>query len=220
MKIPKNQSEASNRRVDNAMTKNWQRINSDIHNFKQKTKYWATRNSLKTVGELRCSGRICSSFSTCNTRHVALATNWMTSHEWGKARVVIMKNVTSSSSIVIYSRNDIAENWFMVFNATFNNISAISWRYTSPWTGFELTTLVVIGTDCIGSCKSNYHTTTTAPSLQIDVWRINGRTNVADKTTLYITILLVRGIEHPVHLTVPSYWILLLADIRTIYIIL
>jgi hypothetical protein len=24
--------------------------------------------------------------------------------------------------------------------------------------GFELTTLVVIGTDCTGSCKSNYHT--------------------------------------------------------------
>jgi hypothetical protein len=23
---------------------------------------------------------------------------------------------------------------------------------------FKLTTLVVIGTDCIGSCKSNYHT--------------------------------------------------------------
>ena len=31
--------------------------------------------------------------------------------------------------------------------------------------GFELSALVVIGTDCIGSCKSNYHaiTTTTAP---------------------------------------------------------
>jgi hypothetical protein len=27
--------------------------------------------------------------------------------------------------------------------------------YTLPWTGFELTTLVVIGTDCKGSCKSN-----------------------------------------------------------------
>ena len=58
----------------------------------------------------------------------------------------------------------------MVFNATFNNIS---WRkpltchksltnlitlccieYTSQWTGFELTTLVVIGT---GSCKSIHH---------------------------------------------------------------
>jgi hypothetical protein len=29
--------------------------------------------------------------------------------------------------------------------------------YTLPWSRFELTT-VVIGTDCIGSCKSNYHT--------------------------------------------------------------
>jgi hypothetical protein len=28
---------------------------------------------------------------------------------------------------------------------------------TSPWAGFELTTLVVIRTDCIGSYKSNYH---------------------------------------------------------------
>jgi hypothetical protein len=37
--------------------------------------------------------------------------------------------------------------------------------YTSPWSRFELTTLVVIDTDCIGSCKSNYHTitNTTAP---------------------------------------------------------
>jgi hypothetical protein len=29
------------------------------------------------------------------------------------------------------------------------------------WVGFELTTLVVIGTDCIGGCKSNYPTITT-----------------------------------------------------------
>jgi hypothetical protein len=78
----------------------------------------------------------------------------------------------------------------MVIDATFNNISAISWRsvllveetrvpgenlsqftdklfqimlyeYTSPWKGFELTYLVVIGTDCTGSCKSNYHMITT-----------------------------------------------------------
>ena len=39
-------------------------------------------------------------------------------------------------------------------------------EYTSPWTGFDLTTLVVIGTDCIDSCKSNYHTTTTVPSTK------------------------------------------------------
>ena len=85
----------------------------------------------------------------------------------------------------------------MLFNATFNNISVISWRSVllmeetgvpgennrpatsnwqtwshngvssipSSWAGFELTTLVVIGTDYIGSCKSNYLTltTTTAP---------------------------------------------------------
>jgi hypothetical protein len=73
----------------------------------------------------------------------------------------------------------------MVFN-TFNNISVIWWRsvllveetggpgenhqpvashwqtlchimlYTSPWSRFELTTSVVIGTDSIDSCKSNY----------------------------------------------------------------
>ena len=32
--------------------------------------------------------------------------------------------------------------------------------YISPCSRFELTTSVVIGTDCIGSCKSNYHTIT------------------------------------------------------------
>ena len=37
--------------------------------------------------------------------------------------------------------------------------------YTSLWSRFELTTSVVISTDCIGSCISNYHTitATTAP---------------------------------------------------------
>ena len=84
----------------------------------------------------------------------------------------------------------------MVLSATFNNISAISWRsdlsvketgvtgenrrpaeshwhnvvssftYTSQWAGLEVTMLVVIYTDCISSCKSNYHriTTTTVPN--------------------------------------------------------
>jgi hypothetical protein len=37
--------------------------------------------------------------------------------------------------------------------------------YTSPWSIFVITTSVVIGTDCIGNCKSNYHATTTAPNL-------------------------------------------------------
>ena len=39
------------------------------------------------------------------------------------------------------------------------------YRVHLTWTGFELTTLVMTGTDCIGSCKSNHNTimTTTAP---------------------------------------------------------
>ena len=32
--------------------------------------------------------------------------------------------------------------------------------YISPWSRFKLTASVVIGTDCIGSCKSTYHTIT------------------------------------------------------------
>jgi len=38
-------------------------------------------------------------------------------------------------------------------------------KYTSLWTGLELTSLAVIGTDCIGSYKSNYYAirATTAP---------------------------------------------------------
>jgi hypothetical protein len=57
----------------------------------------------------------------------------------------------------------------MVFNATFNNISVISWQSVLfvEETGVPWEFLVVIGTDCIGSCKSNYHTimTTTTPKF-------------------------------------------------------
>jgi hypothetical protein len=38
-------------------------------------------------------------------------------------------------------------------------------EYTSPWAGLKLTILVVIGTECIGSCKSNYHTKMTTTTL-------------------------------------------------------
>ena len=43
--------------------------------------------------------------------------------------------------------------------------------YTSPWSRLELTTSVVIGTNCIQHCKSNYDTimATTAPLNKINM---------------------------------------------------
>jgi hypothetical protein len=46
------------------------------------------------------------------------------------------------------------------------------YRVYLVWAGFELETLVVIGTDCIGSCQSNYHMITMALScIWLDCWR-------------------------------------------------
>ena len=86
--------------------------------------------------------------------------------------------------------------WFTVFNATFNNISAILWRsvllvektrvpgenhwqtlsqYTLPWTGFELTTLLVIDIDFTSSCQFNYHTIMTTTVLCYLDLRLQGQ---------------------------------------------
>ena len=123
-----------------------------------------------------------SSCSTSRTRRVTIVTNPVTSHEWGKTKIV---NVRAR---------------IMKLNATFNNISVISsqsillmeetevlgenhhwqldhimlYRVNLARAGFELTTCVVIGTDWIDSCKSNYHTimTPTTPIVIVRrAWR-------------------------------------------------
>jgi hypothetical protein len=45
-----------------------------------------------------------------------------------------------------------------VTNSLYYNVV---FKYTLSWAGFELTALLVICTDSIGSCKPNYHTITT-----------------------------------------------------------
>jgi hypothetical protein len=53
------------------------------------------------------------------------------------------------------------------------------YRVQLAMNGDELTTLVMIGTDCTGSCKSNYHTimTTTAPRFFMRLI-INGQISI------------------------------------------
>ena len=41
-------------------------------------------------------------------------------------------------------------------------------KYTSPWTGFDLSTLVIIGIDCTRSCKSSYLAITTTTLLPVN----------------------------------------------------
>ena len=49
-----------------------------------------------------------------------------------------------------------------------NLINIILYRVHLACAGFELTTLVLICTDCIGSCKSNYHTITTTTTTGLN----------------------------------------------------
>jgi len=132
-------------------------------------------------GEFTCYGKVRSSCSTSRTRRVTIVTNLVISHEWGKTKIVIVR-----------AR-------IMKLNATFNNISVISSQSVllmeetgvlgknhrpaaSHWQLDHImlyrvhlaTTCVVIGTDWIDSCKSNYHTimTTMVPIVIVRrVWR-------------------------------------------------
>jgi hypothetical protein len=67
--------------------------------------------------------------------------------------------------------------------------------YTSPWSRFKLTTSVVIGTHCLGSCKSKYHTitATTAPQFfskcDNNQWIMATRSMTAKNDTNFLGVL-------------------------------
>jgi hypothetical protein len=67
----------------------------------------------------------------------------------------------------------VASHWQ---NLPHNVISSIP----LPWMGFELTTVMVIGTDCTGSYKSNHHTimTTNSPSKYWGIWSWSNIENI------------------------------------------
>jgi hypothetical protein len=78
---------------------------------------------------------------------------------------LVYKNITTLNTLILL--------FYPVFFHWYDEIScfvASHWQTWShidnilPWTRFGLTTLVVIGTDYTGSCKSNYHMITTETS--------------------------------------------------------
>ena len=83
-----NQNPYFKRRTDNTMAKrkkDKQRSTKHIYTTKDRV----TRTQLKPGGELRCSGRVSSSFSTCGEWYdINLVTNPVISREWGKCRGV------------------------------------------------------------------------------------------------------------------------------------
>ena len=65
------------------MTKWRRKTNNNIQNTAHKCKNRAHRNPLATGGELKCSGRISSSWSTSKTHHVSGATYPVTDERSG-----------------------------------------------------------------------------------------------------------------------------------------
>ena len=64
---------------------------------------------------------------------------------------------------VLEKTSDLLQNHWHIYHI-------MLYRVQLAWAGFKLTTFVVIGTDCIGSCKSNCHkiTTTMVPYRHSD----------------------------------------------------
>ena len=84
-------------------------------------------------------------------------------------------------------------------------------QYSSSWSRFELKTSVVIGTDSMGSCRSNYHTITamTTPTAKKMVRKRTKRNTMVYKT-LHRKLKIEQQVGEPVNLrlsnTKPCGW--------------
>ena len=78
-------------------------------------------------------------------------------------------SVISWQSILLVEENGVPGKNHRPVASHWQTLSHNNTEYSLPWTGFKLTTLVVIGTDCTGSRKSNYHMMTTTMAAEINL---------------------------------------------------
>ena len=81
------------------------------------------------------------------------------------------------------------------YHKSLTNYHIILYQVHLAWAGLELTTLVVIGTDCIGSFRSNYNTFTT-PRLPLKNWM-----NEQIYFTLPISTITITSLRSPATLS-------------------
>jgi hypothetical protein len=78
-------------------------------------------------------------------------------------------SVISWQSVLLVEENGVPGKNHRPVASHWQTLSHNNTEYSLPWTGFKLTTLVVIGTDCTGSRKSNYHMMTTTMAAEINL---------------------------------------------------
>jgi hypothetical protein len=102
-------------------------------------------------------------------RNIFFFCNWQFPNKtslvyWAQLLILYEHRKSADFIEVIYLSFLSLDSWMLLPVA--NHWQTLSHNVVSR-TGLELTTLAMIGTDCTGSCKSNYHTitTTTSPSV-------------------------------------------------------